>query len=217
MKDLIIFDFDGTLGFLNVDWDKIDREVKALFRSNNIKTVSDIGYLRWIFASLDGLDPVKREIIETKVGEIIDKEEEEGARTGRIMDHCLELLKILHERYDLAISSNNGIKGIELGLKTMGIPSNYFKLIMSRNNAKLKPSTDPISKILKTIGTPKNVYVVGDLATDIIAAKEAQKLFKQTKITSIAIKASAESEGIEKENPDYIIYKFKELEKILIK
>lgn len=84
-----------------------------------------------------------------------------------------DVIEKLHEKYDLAIMSNNNIGRIETDLKKFGL-RNYFSHIVALKAHEGKPKPDGIIRCMKLCNAnPDETVYIGDMQGDIIAGKRA--------------------------------------------
>jgi HAD superfamily hydrolase (TIGR01549 family) len=153
---LIIFDFDGTLHTLPIDWQKM-REVAGIAGSSE-----SLG------AAIERFKKEKS----TEILEKISKVEEESLKNEELDAAVKETLKKLQSKYDLAILSRNSGIVIEAFLKANGIEKIYT--IGREDVDKLKPDPEGIYKILGHFKlSPDEAVLVGDTIHDVVSAKKA--------------------------------------------
>jgi phosphoglycolate phosphatase-like HAD superfamily hydrolase len=91
-----------------------------------------------------------------------------------------KIVEMLSEKFDLAILTNEGKNEIFDLLKKFGL-DNYFKSVVTNEEMMQPKSPEAITKIVHDLKyDPNEVIYVGDLHTDILAAKQAN-------VNSIAI------------------------------
>lgn len=172
---LVIFDFDGTLIKLPVDYDTLRAELRKYFRKYGI----DFEFR-----------PLKKRIREALllVGEkfpdllnkatkdtndIIDKFEMAGASGSEIIGGSIKTIQWLNSnKFTMAVLSLNGKKCIEKVLKKFGLMQHFDMIVSRDDNIKSKPSSDGIERVMKKTGAKnKDVWMVGNSRYDIMAAK----------------------------------------------
>ena len=212
-KGTVIFDFDGTLVDLTIDWAMIRHRVSELIGGHGITVAFGRGFTKRIFDSIDELNKADGDPLKEKVKAVYDLAEMSGIDKIRVKLGAPETVTRLSKDYDLAISSNNGSKIIRAGLQKAGLDK-YFKVIMSRDTAKLKPNPDPIVKIINIL-KDSSVYMVGDDPVDIMAAKSARVLVNGVDIKTIGLTSSYGERDFEEVKPDFLIKNVSGLDTIL--
>ena len=150
--EAVLFDFDGTLFDLEVDW--------ADFRR------------RWA-----GGDQSGAEILRGLAGrdlaaalEDLAAAEMEGVRRGRPMTGAAEALALVAARFPVAVVSRNSVAAIEGGLAVMGVPT--VEVVGRETVREHKPAPDAIQLALKRLGASGGL-MVGDTTHDVEAAAAA--------------------------------------------
>ncbi|MHA1377184.1 MAG: HAD family hydrolase [Candidatus Helarchaeota archaeon] len=129
---------------------------------------------------------------------------------SRLFEGTVELLHNLSKKFDLAIFTSSKRKVILELLEKFGIKE-YFKSVLSMEDVnKPKPHPEGILKVVSQLGTydPDNIIYVGDLKTDIQAARAAN-------IRSIAVYNGLISrQELMKQQPDFFCEHITEISKI---
>ena len=198
IKKTIIFDFDGTIAdTLELGLDIYNKEIVPKFRVRKIK--------REQLSELRNTKPNKKILkeynisylkfllmvfyIKSKLGQRIDEAEPQQG--------IIEVIKNLAEKgYELGILSSNSKKNIEYFLKKYKIRDCFSFVLCSRNVFGKHKTMNKISK---------DFIYIGDEVRDIEAAKKAG-------IESVAVAwGFNKREVLEKQNPDHLIEKPKQL------
>lgn len=152
--ETIIFDLDGTLIELNLDFEAIRRAIGIRGR--------------YILESLFELseDERKRGI------EILKEFEIRSAMTAKLMPHAKEILDLLGDLgIKRGIVTRNCRESVEIVVDRFGLDLDF---VITREDAKPKPSPEPIHLALRMVKSyPSRAIVVGDYKFDIIAGKLA--------------------------------------------
>jgi len=117
-----------------------------------------------------------------------------------------ELVVQLAEKFDLAIYTSSKRKSIQKLLKKFGM-SNYFKAVLSVDDVtNPKPHPEGIFRTMKELNhDAKNIIYIGDLKTDIVAARAAN-------VNSIAVSNGLiRQEELLLEQPDVLLNHITEL------
>ncbi|MDP6845340.1 MAG: HAD family hydrolase [Candidatus Nanoarchaeia archaeon] len=206
-KEIIVFDFDGTL----VDSAKeiVDAYNESFTRNNLYKVPArtikrHLGKFREtiihkIYPSLG-----KRKI--QKIAEDQSKLLDITKATAK--PNIVKTLAALNKKYTLAIASNAEHKTIVETLQNLEINPRFFKAIVGMDNVKhRKPSTEPLKKLEKALGS-KIKAVVGDTETDIQMAKNYN-------VMAIAVVGTRTYKDLLKEYPDIIVTDLSELTELI--
>jgi len=216
LKELIIFDLDGTL--INSVPD-LATSVNFMLNKLNRKTFSEDEIHKWVGngatalvkRALSGSREIK-EINETlfnKAFEIFMTYYQNNVCEKTIIYPNVKetLEKLQHKK--LAIVTNKPYKFIEPILKKLDI--DMFDLYIGADSLdEKKPSPKPLLYVCKKFNiNPKNAIMIGDSKNDIISAKNAN-------IESVGVTWGYNyGESIEKYNPDYIIDDMQKLLEII--
>ncbi|MCW1296178.1 MAG: HAD family hydrolase [Candidatus Parvarchaeota archaeon] len=203
----ILFDFDGTLVNIPINYKKIRLELKKLFLIHGIKTDFKI-ILKSIEKAYKIKDHEKVNKLVNEAFSIVTKYEISGAKRAKEVLGAHNLLKKLKEHgFKIAIISRNSYESIEIALKKTKLDK-YIDLIISREDVKkIKPHPEMIKKALGYLKLKSSeVLVVGDHLYDIIAASRA-------KVISIGIKTK--HSDFSNCHPDFIVSDLKQLLKLI--
>ena len=173
---LLIFDLDGTLVRLPIDYNSLRQSLKEYFKKYglNLEFRPLLKKIDYAISFVKKNFPEDQEKVKKDVKEILDKFELEGVKKAEIIENVRETLNSLKEmNFKLAILTSNGKKCAEKSLEKFKI-KNYFNLILSREDCKPKPEPSGILKIMNKLNFKKeNTIMVGDGLNDILAAKNA--------------------------------------------
>ena len=155
MLKAIIFDMDGTITRPHIDW-------KAL------RSRVGVPEGHTIMAHVDSLDPAEAERAE----DIVRQVELDAAQHAVLNPGVEELLERLHTHpLQLALVTNNHREAMEHVVRTFGL---RFHLLLSREDAQLKPAPDLLELAIRRFGvTPSEVCCVGDGRYDRMASQAA--------------------------------------------
>lgn len=152
---VIIFDFDGTLHDLKIDWqqartvlgikdslEKIGEAIERLKEQGDLKPIS----------SLDAL-------------------EAQSLENDILQDEIKKTLHKLQERYKIAIYSRNSSSAITAFITKNGVQPDY--VIGREEVKKLKPHPEGLQRILSHFNaSPSQALLVGDTWHDLFVAHE---------------------------------------------
>lgn len=172
MKRLVIFDFDGTMVSLDVDYDGLRQALREYFLGHGI----DMVFRPLQRTALEAVKSVGTDKVLSDTDRIIDGFEMERINNAKAVDGLHNVVKNLSEQgFRLAILSNNGETVIKEFLNKHGILC-YFDFVGTRNNVpEVKPSAKGILMIMERLGFTNSdrVFMVGDSMYDMISAEEA--------------------------------------------
>ncbi|MFN3384660.1 MAG: HAD family hydrolase [Archaeoglobaceae archaeon] len=155
MFKLIAFDLDGTLVELNIPFDLIRERlgVKERFILESI---------------LEEEDEKRRE----EMLRILEEFEIRSAEKAKLSFYAKELLDFLRRSGIIyGVVTRNSKKSVEIIARRFSL---QFDFVISRNDAKPKPSDEPIRFLIEKFGVKsEEVLVVGDFLFDLIAGKKA--------------------------------------------
>lgn len=151
----LVFDLDGTLVKLPVEWDRVVEEVSRV-----------VGY------KPEGILPVLRRFYGTRVydviSSIIERYEEEALSRMQVLDDSPSMLRLLAKRYNIYIVTMQSRSIAERVVSILGVEKLLRKMV-SRNDAGFR--VDQLRIILRyTNDDPGTVLFIGDKVLDMIAA-----------------------------------------------
>lgn len=152
---LVIFDLDGTLVSLPVDYDRLKLEIGKILGTTDLSPISE---------KLSNIDDVSRR----KVFEVWTKFEFEALPRLRLIE---EGIKIYHKYHDKirCLVTLQGRKITEEILKRINL---YFDFIVTREDSLFR--SKQIKMVVQRFRVnPANVLMIGDRESDRKAAEEA--------------------------------------------
>lgn len=214
--EAIVFDFDGTLAELTIDFDEMKKRLKALGSAflDPLPEKNDIPALEWVDFMADCLaedNPDLGKEFHTRCRFLIISMEVEAARNGKLFPFTCEILSSLR---------NSGIK---TGIITRNTASAVRELVpeietlsgcfLSREDVQnVKPHPEHLFKALDVIGVdPANTLMVGDHPMDIETGKRAGSMTAGVATGRMSV------EELKKADPDFVAADCAELMQLLEK
>jgi phosphoglycolate phosphatase len=164
--DAYVYDLDGTLVELDVDWDTVATDVAAVLRARGID-VADADL--WAMLELSNEAGYRR-----KVEDTIAEHEREGARTSR----RLPLADDLPREDPVGVCSLNCEAACRIALETYGLDGSVDHIIGRDSVATEKPHPEPLLTTVDALGaSPDRTLFVGDSPRDERTAERAGTAF----------------------------------------
>lgn len=166
--DAIVYDLDGTLVRLLVDWPGLERELTALLEEAGFEDPGGDVWSRYEVASEHGLRADAEELIAAR--------EVAGAR------ECIRLPAAdLVETHDIPVGvcSLNSERACRIALHEQEL-TEYVQAVVGRGSvATLKPDPEPLLAVCESLGVdPEEVLFVGDSESDAETASRAGTMFR---------------------------------------
>ena len=200
----IIFDFDGTLAVLNIDFPSMKERVFSLMRQYGVR--DELISERYLLEIIDEIyqilwkkNPLNAEEFYQEAHRILHEVELRAAEKGKLLPGAEEMLKTLKR------------KGIKIGIVTRNCEdavrrvfphiNEFCDVFVSRNSVKrVKPHPDHLTYVLKALKVSgEESIMVGDHTIDIQAGKKVG--MKTIGVLTGRIKG----EEFEKAGADYIL------------
>jgi len=169
--ELLIFDFDDTIGHLTVRWDLVKKEIIGYAQDNGRKFDPET-HVIYIANEVS-----KTESGKSKVVEIFRKYEAKCVedKTYLMFPSMVELLKDLKNAgYRIAIGTGNNVKTVRDILDASGL-SGLVELIVGIDSVRFsKPDPETLTKILEGLGVEKeNALFIGNSDFDVQTGEAA--------------------------------------------
>ena len=174
--DTILFDFDGTLVEVSIDFSKMRRDILALQPKYGVPINDKLYVLEMISDAkkrIAAQDKQKSLIFEQNAREILLSVEMEAASNAQLLPGTKETLDTLKSQgIKIGIVTRNCRQVVEFVLKRTQLP---YDVLLTRDDVKkVKPDPEHLLTALKLLDSePKRSIMVGDHVTDIIAGKGA--------------------------------------------
>ena len=202
----IIFDFDGTLVSIHLDFGKIKEQIISFALNDNLKIPDNsLPILELVESIVKSNKGKKNSLFRRKAMEILEKEEMKSAEKSMPVPDCVNFLQELKQKnLKIGIITRNCRKAVLPAIKKHNFP---FDVLLTRDDVKkVKPNPHHLKKALASLGLkPSEVIVAGDHPFDI-------RIARKLKIKNVAIMSgTAKREDFLKENPDLILKDIKEI------
>jgi phosphoglycolate phosphatase len=160
--DAVVYDLDGTLVELDVDWKAVTGEAAAVLSARGVDTD---GMTLW-----DVLKTAERKGLRPKVEEIITDHEREGARSS----FRLPLADELPLDVPVAVCSLNSEAACRIALELHGLDGHVAALVGRDTVDGEKPDPEPLLAAVRALGVePGDALFVGDTQRDRRTAQQA--------------------------------------------
>jgi phosphoglycolate phosphatase len=166
--DAIIYDLDGTLVRLLVDWPGLEADLAALLEDTGLDDPGGDVWSRYEVANDHGLGAEAEELITAR--------EAAGARES-IRLPAADLI----ERHDIPVGvcSLNSERACRIALREQGLADHVGAVIGRGSVATLKPHPEPLLTVCELLDiAPENTLFVGDSESDAEAASRAGTMFR---------------------------------------
>ncbi|HOK56768.1 MAG TPA: HAD-IA family hydrolase [bacterium] len=205
----VIFDFDGTLVFLSIDFKKIKEKILKEAEKLNLKIPSENLPILELLEKIKKLNGEKGEKFYSLGHRILKTEEIKASEKTYPKKGVMDLLVKLKEKgIKIGIITRNCREVVEKVVDRFSIP---YDIILTRDDVKkYKPDPLHIKECLKKMGLQKNeVILVGDHFLDVRCGKKLN-------ILSIGIAGEyVKEEVFLKEGADFVFYDIEDIEYIL--
>ena len=161
--DAVVYDLDGTLVELEVDWDAVETAVRERYAEAD---ATPPGTDLW-----DLLEAVVEVDLTDVVEETIAAFEREGARNSRRLPHAEELLE---REIPVGVCSLNCEAACRLALEEHGLRETVEAVVGRDTVTNSKPHPEPLLEAVSALGVdPERTLFVGDSARDERTARRA--------------------------------------------
>jgi phosphoglycolate phosphatase len=174
----IIFDFDGTLAKLNIDFQKMREVITALILSHGI--ASDQLRSNFVLEMIDAAFEILNQRSDLEAGAfldtanaIIEQIETDAAGNGELFEYTKELLSTLHAaEISCGIITRNCAKAVKIVFPDI---LSWCPVVVCRDDVnKVKPHPEHISLALTRLGSsPHSTLMIGDHPIDITTGRNA--------------------------------------------
>lgn len=168
----VIFDFDGVLAKVHVDWNSLKKELRTLIA----KETGSCEELTPFDVQLNKCLMQMPSELTAQVNRVIESYELSGRERHQIYPEMIDFARILHDNnISLFICSSNTKKVIDQILTSAGIRSTFQQIISRENVQQRKPSPEGLLKIIGENKLEKSqVLYIGDREIDLQAGEAAR-------------------------------------------
>jgi len=161
--DALVYDLDGTLVRLDVDWEAVTEETAAVLRARGLETE---GSLWDLLQRAEEAGQRHRRAVEG----VIADHEREGARSA----DRLPLADELPTGVPTGVCSLNCEAACRVALEAYGLDSHIDAIVGRDTVSAHKPDPEPLLATVDAIGAdPRTTLFVGDSDSDRVAAERA--------------------------------------------
>ena len=166
--DAVVYDLDGTLVDLDVDWGAVAVDVREVYETAGKTPPSD-----GLWEMLEGASDAG---LEADVESTIAAHEREGARTAPRLAHADELLE---RTVPVGVCSLNCKDACRIALEEQGLDEAVDAVVGRDTVATRKPDPEPLLETVRKLGVePENAVFVGDSERDELTAQRAGTAFE---------------------------------------
>lgn len=164
--DAVIYDLDGTLVRLDVDWGAVRREVVSALEVRDVAVPEGT-----LWGALDlATEAGYRQLVEERIA----AHEREGARTAE----RLALAETLPRPEPTGVCSLNCEAACRIALELHGLDGHVDTIVGRDTVSGIKPDPQPLLTIARTFdAAPERTLFIGDTETDERAAENAGMQF----------------------------------------
>lgn len=174
----IVFDFDGTLAELHIDFGEMKRRMAVLAREHapvelNSSLPPVLEWLESLAAHLEATSPRSAADFRLRADALIVEMELEAARRGRLFDFTRPILSRLRSKQiNVAIITRNCEEAVRIAFPDL---DEYCGVFLARGHVpRVKPDPDHLYRALaKVAWEPHSTLMVGDHPLDIQTGKRA--------------------------------------------
>ena len=164
----VVYDLDGTLVRLTVDWEAVERRLVELLEREGVDTEP--------LSAWDLLSAAEDAGVGDEADELIAAAEREGARTARRLPLADELLE---REIPVGVCSLNHEEAVRIALDEHDLTARVESLVGRGTVPERKPHPKALLAAVEELGVdPENVLFVGDSASDEETAERAGTQFE---------------------------------------
>ncbi|MFB6167638.1 MAG: HAD family hydrolase [Haloferacaceae archaeon] len=162
--DAVVFDLDGTVAHLDVDWRRVDEETAAIVEDHGFEPTESA----WA-----ALDVAEREGFEG-VHELLCDHERRGAERSTRLPAADDLRALADDGVAAAVCSLNCEAAVRVALDAHGLADAVGATVGRDSVATRKPDPEPLLAAIDRVGAvPERALFVGDSERDELTAERA--------------------------------------------
>ncbi len=166
--EAVVYDLDGTLVRLDVDWGGARRDVLETLRANEIPVDDDDNL--W-----EVLERATAEGFRSLVEETLAEHEREGARTSERLPAAADLPRPV----PVGVCSLNAESACRVALDRHGLADAVDAVVGRDTVGTYKPDPEPLVETVEAIGAePAEALFIGDTERDAVTAERAGVPFR---------------------------------------
>lgn len=163
----VVYDLDGTVVRLAVDWDAATDEVASIFRDAGVEPPGDLWTMLDVAVEHDIADPVE---------EVVARHERQGARDSIRLPAADDLGDCDRP---IGICSLNAESACRIALDEHGLEADVDAVVGRDTVERRKPDPEPLLATIDRLSVrPSEVLFVGDTETDAETALRAGTAFR---------------------------------------
>jgi len=169
---MVIFDFDGTIVPLEVDWESVKKELSTYFES----AYDYESNFTPLYQEIDRVNDLFGRKAREEAVAIIEKHESAGIEQLQFIPKAVRLIESLKDKgTKLAIFSSNTRKVVEEILRKIDKLDSFEVIVTIEDVSKNKPDPEGLHKILRTCKVSRSeALFIGDGQRDLEAGKRAR-------------------------------------------
>lgn len=209
----VLFDFDGTLVEVNIDFSKMRRKILELQPKYSVAIDDKLYVLEMIDDAKNRIvkqDKQKALTFERNAHEIVLGVEVEAASTAQLLPGTKATLDILKRQgVKIGIVTRNCRQVVELVLKRTQLP---YDVLLTRDDVeRIKPDPEHLLTALRLLDSePQKSLMVGDHTTDIIAGKDANMR------TAWLKRPNTHPDSRDDISPDFVLFEIPKILEIVV-
>ena len=165
--EAIVYDLDGTLVDLDVDWDGVLADVRRVYERANVPAPSGSLWECYEHAGAVGLL--------ADVETVISRHERAGAQTSRRLELAEEALS---RSVPVGVCSLNSERACKMALATHGLDAVVDAVVGRDTLETQKPHPEPLVTVVRALAAePARTLFVGDSPSDETTARRAGTAF----------------------------------------
>ncbi|SDR10401.1 HAD family hydrolase [Natronobacterium texcoconense] len=166
--DAVVYDLDGTLVDLNVDWNRVAEDVLEVYETEDVEPPSENLWDLLGYADDAG--------VRSEVESTIASHERTGAETAPRLAHADELLE---RTVPVGVCSLNCEAACRIALEKHGLAEPVDVVVGRDTVSTWKPDPEPLLEAVRTLGAdPEETVFVGDSERDEVTARRAGTAFE---------------------------------------